>query len=383
MKKRIVGHKEKRIRKRRQKLKKCFSECLAIWSSRFLSPVISIQVSLKQGFRTKPGKKKRAIRRLKRRQRHPAWILAMASIPIGRVIGGHTVTNTTHEPTCHPYETTEAIVLFILSGLGITSNVALILLVCIKKPSKRYHQTWSQGLLLHQGIIDLGRSLLLVYLGISVLICEKLSKCFLIDTAFLLLVSVSTVNMLTMLINDAPIFPEHEQLGSISAAVAGAHRLRVSHSFYSSLILRFLFQRNSFGSFHPLVHLLHSSFFPHFFLVITSIASKDFSWAQTECSRKNGRDDAWRERESESKLNAGLFFTKKFRNRTFDREPQPKTESCFACNPLLWCAFSLNALLSFKQQRTCTTTSMFYAICLTSGRTALNRDVRVHLMRRL
>jgi hypothetical protein len=153
----------------------------------------------------------------------------MASIP--RIIGsssvGSTNTSQVHEPTCHPYEATEATVLFILSGLGIVSNVALILLVCIKKPSKRYHQSWSQGLLLHQGLVDLGRALLLVYLGVSVLMCERLSKCFLIDTAFLLLVSVSTVNMLTMLINDAPIFPEHEQLGSISACVAGAHRLRV------------------------------------------------------------------------------------------------------------------------------------------------------------
>ena len=109
------------------------------------------------------------------------------------------------------------------------ANIALVVLVCLKKPSKRYHQSWSQGLLLHQALVDLGRAVLLIFLGTSVLICQKLSKCYLVDTSFLLLATVSTVNMLTLLINDAPIFPEHEQLGSISAAVAGANRLRVSH----------------------------------------------------------------------------------------------------------------------------------------------------------
>ena len=196
----------------------------------------------------------------------------MGSLP--RLIGSHAVSNTNatvYEPTCHPYEATEATVLFILSGLGIVSNVALILLVCIKKPSKRYHQSWSQGLLLHQGLVDLGRALLLVYLGVSVLMCEKLSKCFLIDTAFLLLVSVSTVNMLTMLINDAPIFPEHEQLGSISAAVAGAHgRLRVS----SLRLPRLASLCNSFASF--LLHFMFIHFLPYFsWMSLKSLVCKE------------------------------------------------------------------------------------------------------------
>lgn len=152
----------------------------------------------------------------------------MASIP--RIItGSSAVSNVTHhEPVCHPSANLETAVLLTISTLGIVTNGALIVLVSVKKPSKRYHQTWSQGLLLHQGIVDLIRAAILIYLAMSVMSCQKLSKCFLVDTAFLLLVSVSTVNMLTMLINDAPIFPEHEQLGSITAAVSGAQRLRVS-----------------------------------------------------------------------------------------------------------------------------------------------------------
>lgn len=135
---------------------------------------------------------------------------------------------TQRQPMCHPSEDAESTILFTMSVLGIVANVALIVLVCIKKPSKRYHQSWSQGLLLHQALVDLGRAFILIFLGASVLTCQKLSKCYLVDTSFLLLATVSTVNMLTMLINDAPIFPEQEQLGSISAVVAGANRLRVS-----------------------------------------------------------------------------------------------------------------------------------------------------------
>lgn len=155
----------------------------------------------------------------------------MASVP--RLIPGPGIStsygnSTLHEPTCHPSGATEATILFTIASLGVISNLSLILLVAFKKPLKRYRRSWSQGLLLHQGVVDLARSLLLIPLGVSVVMCQRLQKCGVIDTAFLLLVSVSTVNMLTTLINDAPIFPENEQLGSISAAVAGAQRLRVS-----------------------------------------------------------------------------------------------------------------------------------------------------------
>lgn len=165
----------------------------------------------------------------------------MASIP--RLIGPSSNSNsngTQHQPTCHPNETTEATVLFTIATLGIAANVALIAMVIFKKPMKRYRQTWSQGLVLHQGLVDLVRALLLIPLGISVVLCQRLSRCGIVDTAFLLIVSVSTVNMLTTLINDAPIFPEQEQLGSISAAVAGAQRFRVctSNNLFEHMCLK-------------------------------------------------------------------------------------------------------------------------------------------------
>ncbi|KAI1301323.1 hypothetical protein HDE_03107 [Halotydeus destructor] len=160
----------------------------------------------------------------------------MASVPGPRLNAGSSSgssgshgSGTNHTPTCHPSEAIEATILFSIATAGILANLALIGLILLRKPVKKYRRAWSQGLILHQGVVDLARALLLVPLGVSVVLCQRSHRCSIIDTAFLLLVSVSTVNMLTTLINDAPIFPENEQLGSISAAVSG--RLRNDHTW--------------------------------------------------------------------------------------------------------------------------------------------------------
>lgn len=44
----------------------------------------------------------------------------------------------------------------------------------------------------------------------SILHCQPVSKCSLVETAFLLLVTVATVNMLTTVLNDSPVFPEDD-----------------------------------------------------------------------------------------------------------------------------------------------------------------------------
>lgn len=69
---------------------------------------------------------------------------------------------------------------------------------------------WSQGLLFHQGAVDCARAALLLPLGISILHCQPVQKCSLVETAFLLLVTVATVNMLTTVLNDSPVFPEDD-----------------------------------------------------------------------------------------------------------------------------------------------------------------------------
>lgn len=70
---------------------------------------------------------------------------------------------------------------------------------------------WSQGLLFHQAMVDCCRAGILIPLGMSILRCEPVKKCSLVETAFLLLVTVSTVNMLTTVLNDSPVFPEDDE----------------------------------------------------------------------------------------------------------------------------------------------------------------------------
>ena len=69
--------------------------------------------------------------------------------------------------------------------------------------------------MIHQGIVDCGRSALLLPIGNSILNCEKLPKCSLLETTFLLLVTVSTINLLTIVLNDAPVTPEDSDLRTI------------------------------------------------------------------------------------------------------------------------------------------------------------------------
>lgn len=76
---------------------------------------------------------------------------------------------------------------------------------------------WSQGLLFHQAMVDCARAAILLPLGLSILNCQPMTKCSLVETAFLLLVTVSTVNMLTTVLNDSPIFPETDEEADLTA----------------------------------------------------------------------------------------------------------------------------------------------------------------------
>ncbi|XP_028967028.1 uncharacterized protein LOC100903266 [Galendromus occidentalis] len=112
---------------------------------------------------------------------------------------------------CHPAQTSEAIVLFTIAFLGVSANVFLMSLILTNKALRR----WSQGLLFHQGLVDCVRALLLVPMGISVLLCQRLPPCALIETCFLLLVTVSTVNLLVAVLNDVPLLPDQDTPNSV------------------------------------------------------------------------------------------------------------------------------------------------------------------------
>ncbi|XP_049768049.1 uncharacterized protein LOC126101434 [Schistocerca cancellata] len=70
---------------------------------------------------------------------------------------------------------------------------------------------WSQGLVFHQALVDCARAAILLPLAVSILRCQPVHKCSLVETAFLLLVTVSTVNMLTTVLNDSPVFPQDDE----------------------------------------------------------------------------------------------------------------------------------------------------------------------------
>ncbi|XP_017784390.1 PREDICTED: uncharacterized protein LOC108568045 isoform X2 [Nicrophorus vespilloides] len=114
--------------------------------------------------------------------------------------------NATKVFQCHPGGTAEAVLIFALGSLGMGANLALMGIILANRQLRR----WSQGLLFHQGAVDCARAALLLPLGMSILHCQPVNKCSLVETAFLLLVTVATVNMLTTVLNDSPIFPEDE-----------------------------------------------------------------------------------------------------------------------------------------------------------------------------
>ena len=66
---------------------------------------------------------------------------------------------------------------------------------------------WSSGLLIHGTIVDGSRAALLLPLAMSVIQCQPVTRCSIIDTAFLLLATVSSLNLLTVALSDAPLLP--------------------------------------------------------------------------------------------------------------------------------------------------------------------------------
>ncbi|XP_068202505.1 uncharacterized protein [Palaemon carinicauda] len=117
-----------------------------------------------------------------------------------------TVSTTQFE--CHPSGPTEAAIILALGILGMAANIILMTLLVARKNLRR----WSQGLLFHQALVDCARAAILIPLGKSIYSCHAVAKCSLVETAFLLLVTVSTINMLTtvlsQVLNDAPLLPE-------------------------------------------------------------------------------------------------------------------------------------------------------------------------------
>ncbi|XP_043683336.1 uncharacterized protein LOC122636311 isoform X3 [Vespula pensylvanica] len=136
-----------------------------------------------------------------------------ANLRFGIGASGNVTSNATKVFQCHPGGVAEATVIFSLGALGMGANIILMSLILVKRQLRR----WSQGLLFHQAMVDCARAAILLPLGSSILNCQPVNKCSLVETAFLLLVTVSTVNMLTTVLNDSPIFPESDEEVELTA----------------------------------------------------------------------------------------------------------------------------------------------------------------------
>jgi len=102
-------------------------------------------------------------------------------------------------------------ILFFLASLGIFANTVLILTIVFKTRLRR----WNQGLVLHQALVDCLRSTLLIPMGISIMGCQPINKCSLLETSFLVLVTASTINLLTTVLNDTPVLPDDTEEDAI------------------------------------------------------------------------------------------------------------------------------------------------------------------------
>ena len=81
------------------------------------------------------------------------------------------------------------IILLVLGALGCITNLLVLILIVSHKRLRR----WGLGLIFHQCCVDLARAVILFPLGCSLLQCQPIHKCSLLETAFLLLATVSTV----------------------------------------------------------------------------------------------------------------------------------------------------------------------------------------------
>jgi len=125
--------------------------------------------------------------------------------------------NRTNLMTCHSDAESEAVILMVLAGLGMSANLMLMIIIMLKKTLRR----WTHALLFHAALVDLLRSFLLIPLSLSILGCTPISSCSILETSFLLLVTASTVNLLTIVISDSPVLPDEDDEDAIPMLMDG------------------------------------------------------------------------------------------------------------------------------------------------------------------
>ena len=107
----------------------------------------------------------------------------------------------------------------VLGGLGVSANLLVVGVLAVTGAITRDTHT---GLLVHQAAVDCARAAILfplgrsqavkhlvhvwLWAGWSLLTCQQVSpKCSLLETAFLCLATVSTIGLLTTVLNSTPV----------------------------------------------------------------------------------------------------------------------------------------------------------------------------------
>ena len=80
----------------------------------------------------------------------------------------------------------------ILLCLGVVGCLANLVVVVVMLAT-RYLRRWSMSLVFHQCVVDMSRSAILLPLGRSLYTCTPITSCPVLETAFLLLATVSMV----------------------------------------------------------------------------------------------------------------------------------------------------------------------------------------------
>lgn len=114
--------------------------------------------------------------------------------------------NRSWEISCRDDPESEATILVSLAVLGISANLLLMLLIVMRGRFSR----WSHALLFHQSVVDFLRSCILIPLSVSILGCQAIHSCNILETSFLLLVTASTINLLTTVMSDVPVLPDED-----------------------------------------------------------------------------------------------------------------------------------------------------------------------------
>lgn len=110
----------------------------------------------------------------------------------------------------------EAAILLVISLLGISMNISVIVVIFMRRNLRKA----SNGLIVHQTILDIMKSIVVMPFSLGVLFQDEriVAKCHMFGAIYVILVTVTFLNILSLVLNDAPTFPD------TSVAILDSHQ---------------------------------------------------------------------------------------------------------------------------------------------------------------